>query len=135
MANESSSTKGKKDFSKLIKAGKEIRTKIARLADKWSPNGGKGPPSQWTSGEEYFLWFKACREKLEETFGASSKELRSWDENTRGGQPRYPNLEDPGYKSPPGPQNPYIPYLSPHFLFEVDISGRMIEPTPAFMRL
>ena len=25
--------------------------------------------------------------------------------------------------------------FNPHFLFEVDISGRMIEPTPAFMRL
>jgi len=111
MADRSSSTQGKKDFSELIVAGKEIRTKIASLADKWSPNGEKGPPSLWTSGDEYFLWFKGCRQKVEETFGANSKELRSWDEDTKGGQPKYPSLVDPGYKPPPEPQNPHIPYL------------------------
>jgi hypothetical protein len=111
MTDDSGGTSRKKDFSRLIEAGKVIQAKIASLADTWGPTDQKDPPSKWISDDEYFGWFKACREKVQETFGPNSKELRSWDEKTKSGQPSYPALEDPRYKPPPEPQNPNIPYL------------------------
>jgi hypothetical protein len=112
MTSESGSAHRKNDFSKLIEAGEEIEKRVSSLADAWKPGEELGAPSNWISSDEYFGWYKACREKVRETFGANSKELVSWDESTKGGEPKYDALENPNYKPPAEPENPYIPYLS-----------------------